>query len=55
MIRFKPSSECGPFKDYERPWRVVSEMIGQLPDWLEDAVDYLDTPAVLAPLIMFLM
>jgi len=54
-LRFQPSTECGPFSTYSRPYDVITEAVGRLPEWLDDALSYLVTPAVLLPLVMLLV
>lgn len=55
VIEFTPSVDCGPFSGYERPYRVVSELVGELPNWLEDALTYLGTPAVFVPILILMI
>lgn len=55
LYRFNPSVDCGPFSGYNRPYTVISELVGELPNWLEDALTYLGTPAVFVPVLILMM
>ncbi|XP_053397891.1 transmembrane channel-like protein 3 [Mercenaria mercenaria] len=55
VIEFIPSVDCGPFSGYDRPYRVISELVGELPNWLEDALTYLGTPAVFVPVLILMI
>ncbi|WAR06757.1 PRKN-like protein [Mya arenaria] len=55
VIEFQPSSECGPFRVYDRPYHVIRELVGELPEWLDDTLTYLGTPSVFVPILILLI
>ena len=54
-FRLHPSPDCGPFRRYDHAYLLISDNVGDLPDWLENVLKYIGTPAIMVPVLMFLM
>ncbi|KAK0054483.1 transmembrane channel-like protein 3 isoform X2, partial [Biomphalaria pfeifferi] len=55
IIKLKPSDACGPFRTRYRVYEVLTHEIGISPDWIYDTIQFCSTPAVIIPLIIFLI
>uniref|UniRef100_A0A2C9KC12 TMC domain-containing protein n=1 Tax=Biomphalaria glabrata TaxID=6526 RepID=A0A2C9KC12_BIOGL len=55
IIKLKPSDACGPFRTKQRVYEVLTHEIGVSPDWIYDIIQFCSTPAVIIPVIIFLI
>ena len=52
--RVQSSSSCGPFQDLERPWQVVTDIVGQWNDQLVYYLSYITSPGFAVYVILIL-
>ncbi|XP_046326797.2 transmembrane channel-like protein 3 [Haliotis rufescens] len=55
VIELQPSDDCGPFQLERHVYDVIAKRVGNLPDWLQDALDYIATPSVIIAVIILLL
>ncbi|XP_067659887.1 transmembrane channel-like protein 3 isoform X1 [Haliotis asinina] len=55
VIELQPSDDCGPFQLERHVYDVIASRVGNLPDWLHDALDYIATPSVIIAVIILLL
>ena len=53
--RISPSADCGPFRKVCKAYDVITNSIGTWPTYLEDAVKYISTAAVVVPVLILLL
>ncbi|XP_039266059.1 transmembrane channel-like protein 3 isoform X2 [Styela clava] len=50
-----PPSNCGPFRNKERMYTVLSETLEDIPDWMQSAIGHMSTPVVILPAVLLLL
>ncbi|XP_060083132.1 transmembrane channel-like protein 3 [Ylistrum balloti] len=55
IIELTPSWDCGPFLDKKHVDEVITNGVGDLPDWLDNTLSYIGTAAVAVPVIVLLI
>ncbi|XP_070208105.1 transmembrane channel-like protein 3 [Littorina saxatilis] len=55
VIELKPSTDCGPFKAEDHVFEILTSRVGDLPTWIRDVIVYVSTPAIVIPVILFLL
>ncbi|CAG5129974.1 unnamed protein product, partial [Candidula unifasciata] len=55
IIKIEPSASCGPFKENFHFYEVLTDRIGESPDWIQDIFTYASTPAVVIPALIVLL
>ncbi|XP_078473215.1 uncharacterized protein LOC144734740 [Lampetra planeri] len=55
IVRYRPSSGCGPFSGQEKIYDIVSDTIKtEFPSWFNSVVSYVTTPVVILPALLLL-
>uniref|UniRef100_S4R725 Transmembrane channel-like protein n=1 Tax=Petromyzon marinus TaxID=7757 RepID=S4R725_PETMA len=56
IVRYRPSSGCGPFSGQEKIYDIVSDTIKtEFPSWFNSVVSYVTTPVVILPALLLLV
>ncbi|KAH9514125.1 hypothetical protein Btru_030338 [Bulinus truncatus] len=55
IVNLDPSDSCGPFRNNSRVYEVLTDEIGDGPEWLQDIIHFASTSAVIIPLIIILI
>ncbi|XP_064642442.1 transmembrane channel-like protein 3 isoform X2 [Lineus longissimus] len=55
IIAISPSPDCGPFRERDHVYQVITSRIGNLPSWLSWIINFILSPVVVIPVFIVLL